>query len=191
MILPGAHGCLSSSPLRGRSAVYSRMDERGVTLIELIIVSSILVILAAAAGFTYQGWIGRYKVEKVTKDLHTDLMNARSLALTQNRMYFATLVDANNYSITQDTNDSNTLNAGDTVLPTYPKRVEYAISWDGAAPANQTISFSKRGIINIGGTISFTSPAGVDPDYDCIVISQTRINMGRWGDPVAGVCNEK
>lgn len=166
----------------------SRMDDKGVTLIELLIVVVIIGILAVALGFTYVGWMGAYKMEKATKDLYTDLMNARSLALTQNRMYFATLVDANNYSVTPDTDDSTTLNVGDIPLLTYPKRVEYALNWNAAVPANQSISFDKRGVITVVGTtpfpvsdpvISLTTAADVDPDYNCIVISQTRINMGK------------
>lgn len=174
----------------------NRLNDKGVTLIELMIVVVIIGILAVALGFTYVGWMGAYKMEKVTKELHTDLMNARSLALTQNRMYFVTLVDANNYTVTADTNDSATLNVGDLPLPTYPKRVEYALNWNAAAPVNRVISMDKRGIIAVVGTtpfpadpvISLTTAADVDPDYNCIVISQTRINMGKMS---GGNCDVK
>ena len=183
-------------------ARYGSMNQRGVTLIEMVVVSAIIVILAVAAGFAYQGWMGRYKMEKMSKELYTDLMNTRSLALTRSRMYFVTLIDANNYSVTEDTNDS--LVRGDTVggvtdrvLATYPKNIEYAFSWGGAVPANQTVSFDKRGVMNIGGTICFNSDFNadgtddVDPDYDCIVISQTRIKMGRLTTRMSagGACN--
>jgi len=174
-----------------------RMDDKGITLTELLIVVGIIGILAVALGFIYTGWMGPYKMEKATKDLYTSLMSARSLALTQNRMYFVTLVDANNYSVTADTNDSTTLNAGDLPLATYPKRVEYPLNWNGAAPANRSISFDKRGIINlepaavwVDSVISLTTAANVDPDYNCIVISQTRIRMGKW-NLGTGVCDAK
>lgn len=171
------------------------MTNRGVTLIELLVVVSIIGILAVALGFTYQGWQGAYKVERDIKTLYTDLMDARAMAMTRNRMYFVTLVDANNYSLTPDTNDSTTLNAGDLPLPTYPKRVEYALNWNAAVPANRSISFSQRGIINLeplapfpipDPVISLTAGADVDPDYNCIVISQTRINMGKMS---GGACD--
>ena len=174
------------------------MNDKGVSLIELLVVAAVVGILAVALGFTYVGWVGAYKMEKATKDLYTDLMNARSLALTQNRMYFATLVDGNNYSVTPDTNDSTALDAGDVIMPSYPKRVQYAISWNGAAPVNRSISFDKRGVIGVVGTtpfpadpvITLATSADVDPDYNCIVISQTRINMGKR-NLGTGVCDVK
>jgi len=154
-------------------------NQKGFTLIELMIVMAVVGILAVALGFTYEGWMGRYKVEKATKDLYSDLMTARVNAMTRQRTFFMTL-NAANYSMSADTNDSDALDAGDTVQPSFPKTVEYPLRWDGAAPVNEVISFDKRGIMTNWGTVGlFVSSASVDPDYDCIIIAQTRINMGK------------
>ena len=158
---------------------YQIKDNNGVTLIELIITVSIIAILVVALGFSFQGWMGRYKVENQIKQMHTDFMNTRTRAMTMNRMHFATSA-ANAYTIYEDTNpapDGNgTLEiASDFRLPTYPKSVEYTINWTG--PGNQ-INFDRRGMIAPAGSVHLTST--VDADYDCLTVSQTRINMGKW-----------
>lgn len=163
--------------------------DEGVTLIELVIAVSIIVILVVALGFEYRNWMGRYKVENQIKQMHTDLMNTRSRAMTMNRVHFVTRA-ANAYTIYDDTNplpDGNgTLEIGsDTILPTYPKTVEYAINWTG--PGTQ-INFDRRGMMAPAGSIRLTTTA--DADYDCLTISQTRINMGKW-NANTNTCVEK
>jgi len=66
---------------------------------------------------------------------------------------------------------------GQTFLP--PRAVEYAIENNFAG---KIVNFKNRGLVQprgqaAGGTICFFTEH--DPDYDCIVISQTRINMGK------------
>jgi prepilin-type N-terminal cleavage/methylation domain-containing protein len=163
------------------------MNRRGVTLVELLVVVSIIAILAIALGFTYQGWMGRYKVERQTKDIFTDLTAARTNALTRSRMFFITL-NATNYSMSEDSNDN--IIADEAPPPPFPKTVEYRINWNGADPAGQVISFDRRGILNVGGTLSLTAAsAETDPDYNCIILSQTRINMGKMN--AGGNCDAR
>jgi prepilin-type N-terminal cleavage/methylation domain-containing protein len=164
-------------------------DRNGVTLIELIVVVSVIGILVIALGFSFQGWMGKYRVENQIKQIYTDIMNARASAMQRNRAFFADFPTTTSYRIREDTNEDNLplVVAGDTILPTYPKTVEYAVTWAGG-----TIQFDKKGIVQpsatpLGGTICvFTT---TDPDYDCIVISQTRIIMGKLNSQAAGDCD--
>ena len=117
--------------------------------------------------------------------------------------------------MTEDTNDNFAFEpgAGDTVIPTFPKTVEYTLNAftrnDTLATTtavipitNVRINYDKRGLISSAGTavlfnpatpttgiISLTSTA--DPDYDCIVIASTRINIGKWNTAPPGNCDAK
>jgi prepilin-type N-terminal cleavage/methylation domain-containing protein len=166
------------------------MKDQGVTLIELLVVISVIGILAVALGFSYVGWQGKYKVEKAAKDMHTDLMTARSMAMTRSRDYFTTLTTTS-YSVIADVNDNGV--ADDAARAPFPKTVEYTISSD----AGGTITFSKRGLISspslpsVSAEVAICLSTTADPDYDCIEMSQTRLIMGKLTTQISngGECN--
>jgi len=155
------------------------LNRRGITLIELIVVVSVIGILVIALGFSFQGWMGKYKIESQIKEMYVDLMNARASAMQRNRMYFVSLTTTQ-YTIYEDTNtapDGNeTLEtASDTQV--LQKNTSYTIVPALAFGVTQ-FRFNKNGLVSHNGTIRLSST--VTPDYDCIVLSPTRINMGQW-----------
>jgi prepilin-type N-terminal cleavage/methylation domain-containing protein len=180
-------------------------NNRGVTLVELLVVISVIAVLAVALGFSYQGWQGRFKVESAVKQLHTDLMDARGRAMQRNSTYLAGFPTATTYRIANDLNGNGIIDAAE-VLPTFPKTVSYilnAYSYDGAVMTTKAITtvvinFDTRGLISspvllldpnnpvIMGVLSFTSTSS--PDYDCIIVAPTKIRMGQMA---GGVCNAK
>ncbi|MDP2277037.1 MAG: type II secretion system protein, partial [Nitrospirota bacterium] len=79
--------------------------EEGVTLTELIVVIAIIGILVVALGFSFEGWLGKYRVESQIKEMHIDLMNTRANAMSRTRVHFFIFPNATSYTIYAD--DSN------------------------------------------------------------------------------------
>jgi len=166
------------------------MDENsgsGVTLIELIIVISVIGILISALGFSFQNWNASYKVESQIKEMHSDLMHARTMATCKKRVHFVKLEDAQ-YTIYEDTNPmpdgNNALEpAADrlTIQRTTDYGIEARLSF-----AHTQFRFDNDGISSHKGNIRLVSTAA--PDYDCIVLFSTRINLGKWD---GAECNAK
>jgi prepilin-type N-terminal cleavage/methylation domain-containing protein len=154
--------------------VRMNIAAEGTTLIELLVVLTIMGILVFLLGFSFQDWTGNYKVESQAKEMYVDLMNARARAMQRNRCHFV-VVTANNYQIFEDANEDCVYNAGDTALTAFtsPKTLTYTSNWTG------TVTMDTRGMVNQNDTIRFDN-LGKNPDYDCITIYSTRINMGKW-----------
>lgn len=170
------------------------MREEGLTLTELVITVSIVGILAVALGFSFRGWMGNYRIENQAKELYSDLMDARTKAMTRNRMHFIVL-NSNNYAVYEDTNDNNAANpgAGDNPTPEYidpvtallkTKPLQYGLGWTG------TISFNRRGLSSSAAaiTIPLNLPSDATPDFDCLVVYRARIRIGQMS---GGACNVK
>ena len=154
--------------------------ESGITLTELLITVSIVGILAVALGFSFQGWMGNYRIESELKQIYADIMDVRTRAMTQNRMHFI-IINSGNYAVYEDTNDNNTANpgAGDTLIKT--TTLQYNAGWTG------TITFNTKGLTTSSAAISIpiTLPSGASPDFDCILVYQSRVAMGKMS---GGVC---
>ncbi len=188
------------------------MRDRGFTLIELLVTVTVVGVLAIALGFEFTGWRGKYAVENQVKEIYSDLMNARSKAMQRKRTHFVSLTGPNTYTIYED--DSNgvikvldgdgvfqpgTGAGADTKLSSlFPKTVEFDLRWNNApiAGVQPPLIFTSRGLANRLGTLSVFIDRDDDgkqdfsPDYGCIVISRTRINLGKWNE-VTNVCDQR
>ncbi len=157
-------------------------DEKGITLIELMVVVSIAAILVIALGFEFQGWIGRYKIENQIKQMYVDVMNTRARAMHRNRFHMIVLT-ANTYTAYEDMNENEAVDATE-ILPAYPKTLDnYPMVW---TRGGNTITFNTRGLL-VPPTRTVTILAGVDSDYDCMTVLDTKTNMGKWNGLVCQI----
>jgi len=165
----------------------------GVTLIELLVVISIIGILTVALGFSYEGWMGNYRMESQTKTLYSDLMDARTRAMTTCRAYFVEL-KADQYQIYRDENNNLQYDAGiDSAVFPSSKRIEYnyKMAFMGASTLPAIMSIDTRGFIDPQRNLRIYRPVKpLDPDYNCITLRQARIRMGKTSTDGTS-CEEK
>ncbi len=155
-----------------------KAGNRGVTLVELIVVVTIVIILSAVLNFSFQGWMGRYNVESQIRQMYSDLMEARISAMQRNRLFFVRFPDASSYEIYEDTNPSPDGNGAlnttlDRRLDSFPKTLRYALVWGGG-----NISVDQRGMVKSPNSIISVNTT-LNADYDCIQLSPTRISLGK------------
>ncbi len=149
------------------------MNRKGITLVELVVVLSVMAVLIVSTGFSYRRWAGSYEVERETKELYADLMRARIMAMQEDREHFFTTNQAS-YTIYADIDEDGNPDPGEE-LPSFPKKVKY-----GLISSLATLSLNARGMLS-QGTLHFNlTDTGLKPDYDCMTISRTRIRLGKY-----------
>lgn len=145
--------------------------ESGFTLIELMVVVAIIGIILAFSTLHFSRLNQKYRVESTTREIYSLLMKARNNASTTNTRHLAVL-SANQVRTGPDADvDNNIDGSSDSV-----QSPQFTI--DAASP----VVFDRRGLATSNlQTIRIKDfSANITPNSDCIVISASRINVGRW-----------
>ncbi len=150
-------------------------DQRGFTLIELLVTMAVVFVLLLVMGRNLQGRMTAYQIEGQVKELKADLMRARERAMHRKHIHFVQ-INPGDYMITEDTNDTGALDGtpapADTNLFSASKLFAQVIT-----AGTGTFEINTRGLLEGSGTIRFDDTHS--PDYDCLTLSPTRIEIGK------------
>lgn len=159
-----------------------RRQNNGFTVVELLVVIAIMAILASVSMWGFSSWRTTHGVESAAREIYATLMKARSDAANRNVPYLVTL-SAHQVQAGPDEDGDGSID-GTPVTLDYPNyTVNFVLS---------PISFDRRGLADTGGvdnqTISITATTAANPFVDCVVVSATRINLGKM---TGGACVQR
>jgi prepilin-type N-terminal cleavage/methylation domain-containing protein len=171
-----------------RISLDCRANARGFTLVELVVTIGIIAILLGMAILPFSQWMKKNWIASQTRQLLTDLQDARSMAMfskrptrvTFNPLLYAVQQSATDY----DTSDTSFVT---TVMSVTVNRTMTLAS--GGALADTKIVFDSYGTASYG-TADLPQSIRVNPidsgaAVDCVVIDTARSVAGRM---TGGTC---
>jgi len=136
--------------------------QAGFTLLELLIVIGVLSLVAAIAASSIISFLPNYRLKVATRDLMTNLQQARSEAIKRNQPCTVSFADQTidgipyNYVIWFDTNDNKTFDNGEIKISAvnwddYPGvKLDASLGdGDGLSFLGDSFTFNSRGLCDI------------------------------------------
>ena len=152
------------------------MKSRGFSLVELMVVIAIIGIILAVTTINYGSWMRKYGVEAQIKEMHNDLSNIRVKAI-QSKMRHDVVFSPNNFVFRRFSTEGDVLGT-----QVFRKDLKYPIQYvTGGALQNfaaDLMTINTRGYTFNLYTIVI--PGQPDASTDCLVVSTTRVNMGKY-----------
>jgi prepilin-type N-terminal cleavage/methylation domain-containing protein len=148
------------------------MKNKGFTLIELMVVITIVGILLAIGTINFAQWSRKANMEAQVKQMYTDALSAKVDA-----MHRKVQINMNIYVNTDsyDTRDS----AGTVLLPL--KTVRFPVTTSAGAGNNLTLSFDLNGLKTAPNTTQTICLQDNDSalTYDSIIIDAVKVNLAK------------
>lgn len=159
------------------------MNNRGFSLIELIVTVSIMSILLAVATINFNDWQRKYNIEGQVKEILVDLTDVRTRAIATKQQH-RVILNPTSYAFRRFSSEFDA--AGTEVFNRRLKHDVQQLMADGtySAFANTTLTFDDRGYTNNWLTIAVGVGLG-NPAYNCLRVSTARVNMGRINESLS------
>lgn len=140
---------------------------KGFSLIEVLVVASIITIVLGFATIQFSKWVKKYSIESDVKDIYAFLQRIRQKAFSE-KMDF--VISVNNKSICYSCNSSDTgcINRyGEANI----ECLDLSNSFNSVS-----INVYRRGTFS-NGTIRYASVN--EAKYDCVIVSLLRARLGK------------
>jgi prepilin-type N-terminal cleavage/methylation domain-containing protein len=157
------------------------MNNRGFSLIELIIVIAIMGTLMTIATLNFNAWQRKVQIERQTRELFADINQARIDSL-HSKLRHSIVMQPKSYTFRRYSSENESSNAG-TIM--FTRNVSFEITRaDGTSAENFITEFDIRGYYNVIDTILGFDPFRINPvgtaaQVDCIIIGTGRTNLGK------------
>lgn len=143
---------------------------------EIMLVLTIFVILAALSLPTYAGLMSRHRLSAATVQVMSDLMLARKHALSQQHLVQVLFDSTQHYRIWEDLNNNNRFNQGEIIS-------KDVMSFGIKMKSNNHPRFYPSGSVTHLPTIKLSHPGASSQEARCITISIAgRIKQGHCTD---------
>jgi len=154
------------------------MKRNGFSLVELLVVIAIIAIASGWATLNFRAWVDKSGVEAQTKEMLTDLTNARLMAIQTKKTHRVIL---NPRSITFRRYSTEADVAGTQV---FSKNLKYEVAQFSAGAytpfSDFTMTVSDEGYAtSLPFTLAVPAAVGGDPFYNCLGVHTARVNIGR------------
>ncbi|MBN2397494.1 MAG: GspH/FimT family pseudopilin [Deltaproteobacteria bacterium] len=129
--------------------------DRGFTLVEMMIVITVMAILAAVAAPNFTSYMAHRRLNGAARQIMTDLMEARMRAVSQNNRFKMFFLDNHRYKVLDDANNNNTEDSGETSTTKDIRDMYHDVTFSATADP----IFYPRGTA-YGTTVTLTNSGG-------------------------------
>ena len=154
-------------------------SNRGITLIEILVVIAITAIVLAIAIPNFSKYVKKHGVEKEITEIYGDLVEQRFKSMSTGVPHGIRFDSATQYTLFEfDDKNYNMVfdGVGEEKNSVQKSGLKFDLEKKGSGGFPFAVLFDEMGVANNNFTIRIDSPAR----YNCITVSSTRIKMGVW-----------